>query len=220
MFWATAEIHARLRQITLAWLLLVVTASIATVWGGDVTIVQWFKAYTWTGIDKSLIYTLSDAVLVPFYLLFLYLFLSHWRQRQRSAIFVVAGGYLIAQVFGSILLARVLKVFVGRARPDTFFADPTRDWIGFTNNSAFHSFPSGHTTDLFTGAIFLALLLPRWWMRLSALMCAVLVGLSRVVLGKHYPSDVIAGALIGGVVSLLVIIFWVLPRLKQQPVLR
>lgn len=220
MFWSAVEIRARLRQIAWYWLALLVISASATWLNGDVALVHWFSLQQLSIVYRPLIDTLSDSLLVPFYILFIYLFISQWRYRDRSALFVLASGYLLAQLLGSILIARAIKMFTGRARPDAFFQDPSRDWIGFTNDSAFHSFPSGHSTDLFTGAIFLALLLPRWWMRILALLCAVLLGLSRVVLIKHYPSDVIAGALIAGIASILVIYLWVLPRLKQQPVLR
>ena len=62
------------------------------------------------------------------------------------------------------------------------------------------SFPSGHAQTAFAAAVYLSLLFPRGAVLFLAL--AALVGLSRVALGVHYPSDVLAGALIGSALSI------------------
>ena len=62
------------------------------------------------------------------------------------------------------------------------------------------SFPSGHSSGAFVLAVSLGLLVPR--ARIPALVLAALIGLSRIWLGVHYLSDVIAGALLGTAVAL------------------
>lgn len=59
------------------------------------------------------------------------------------------------------------------------------------------SFPSGHTTAAFATATSLSLSVKKWEVVVPAYLYAGLVGYSRMRLGVHYPSDVLAGTLIG-----------------------
>ncbi len=63
------------------------------------------------------------------------------------------------------------------------------------------SFPSGHTLH----AVVFGIVVLSYFPQLSIIVIPfmIMVGLSRVVLGLHYPSDVIAGALIGALIALL-----------------
>lgn len=59
------------------------------------------------------------------------------------------------------------------------------------------SFPSGHTTAAFAAATSLSLTARKWYVTVPAYLWAGTVAYSRLHLGVHYPSDVLAGALIG-----------------------
>lgn len=59
------------------------------------------------------------------------------------------------------------------------------------------SFPSSHATNLFGQALFFGLLYRKY--RVYLIIFAALVGISRVFVGVHYPLDVLAGAIIGGI---------------------
>ncbi len=59
------------------------------------------------------------------------------------------------------------------------------------------SFPSGHTSIAFSTATSLSILYPKWYVIAPAHLWASLVGYSRMYLGVHYPTDVIAGAFVG-----------------------
>jgi membrane-associated phospholipid phosphatase len=59
------------------------------------------------------------------------------------------------------------------------------------------SFPSGHTTSAFASATSLSLACRKWYVIVPAYTWASTVAYSRLHLGVHYPSDVLAGAIIG-----------------------
>ncbi|MBL8251145.1 MAG: phosphatase PAP2 family protein [Candidatus Competibacter sp.] len=67
--------------------------------------------------------------------------------------------------------------------------------------TALNGMPSNHALNFFAAATFVAIATPwRGW-RIGLFVCAVLVGLSRIYLGKHYPSQVVAGAWVGTLVG-------------------
>ncbi|MBP1157365.1 MULTISPECIES: phosphatase PAP2 family protein [unclassified Paenibacillus] len=69
-----------------------------------------------------------------------------------------------------------------------------------------HSFPSGHTTAIFSVTVPLMFITP--WLAAILIPLASLVGMSRIYLGLHYPSDVLAGSLIGTMTALTTVAFF------------
>lgn len=96
-------------------------------------------------------------------------------------------------------ISSTLKVSVQRERP--FITYP--DIIYQKTEVGSYSFPSGHTNFAFATATSLTLAFPRWYVIVPAYSYAAAVGYSRMYLGVHYPSDVLAGALIGSGSALL-----------------
>lgn len=103
--------------------------------------------------------------------------------------------FIFCSVLSASLVAKVLKIFIGRARPIfyealdmTGFFPPSTEW-------AFNSMPSGHTTASFAGLVMLGLLAPKYkWFTWTL---AIIIGASRVAYGAHWPTDVVFGAFIG-----------------------
>ncbi len=91
----------------------------------------------------------------------------------------------------SILLFIWLKRFTGRRRPCQI--EP-HCWATLLPPDQF-SFPSGHTMTAFAVAITLSMFYPT--LTIGLLFCALSIAMSRILLGMHFLSDVVAGALIG-----------------------
>jgi membrane-associated phospholipid phosphatase len=98
-------------------------------------------------------------------------------------------------VTAAMLLGETLKWFFGRYRPEMLFTQGLYGFSWFAVKGSAHSFPSGHTFRIFASMTALGLLWPR--ARALLLSVAVLVGVSRVLVTRHYPSDVVAGAFVG-----------------------
>jgi len=113
------------------------------------------------------------------------------RKTQLSWLFWVAL-FLFLAIALSGLLTDLLKVLFGRARPVLLLRDGDFGWHPPGLTAKLQSFPSGHATTVTALALALGMLMPRLRSALAA--AAALVLLSRIVVGEHYPSDLIAGA--------------------------
>jgi len=85
-----------------------------------------------------------------------------------------------------------LKYAVHRHRPYSSYLD-----INPYQHDTDPSFPSGHTSFAFETATALTMQYPRWYIIAPAYAWASIVAYSRMYLGMHYPTDVLAGAIIG-----------------------
>lgn len=98
----------------------------------------------------------------------------------------------------SQVIVQSLKRFLSRERPYKIIE--TLNTFGFDLSD--YSFPSGHTTASFSIASTVALNIPR--LSLILFLLAIIIGISRIYLGVHYPTDVAAGILLGMGTSILV----------------
>jgi undecaprenyl-diphosphatase len=130
-----------------------------------------------------------------------------WRTRRP----ILPTGVLAAVcVWGADGISHLLKATTDRPRP--YVALPHLHTLISRPTSA--SFPSSHATTAFAGAVVLSFLLPRLWPLFLA--AAALVAFSRVYVGVHYPSDVIAGAATGVIFAALIILLATKTRLGAR----
>ena len=95
-------------------------------------------------------------------------------------------------VLGTYSVGFVLKKVVGRPRPYQ-----TNPFIPHYKDENDASFPSGSTAVAFSAATSLSMTFKKWYVIIPAYAWAGGVGYSRMHLGSHYPSDVLAGAVLG-----------------------
>jgi len=119
---------------------------------------------------------------------------------------------VITAICGGLLISSLLKLGIERPRPDLV---PHGSYV-YT-----YSFPSGHAMQAAVTYLSLGILLARAqvlrrlkvYLMLVAIVITLMVGLSRVYLGVHWPTDVLAGWTAGGVWGLL---FWWIAHWWEQ----
>ena len=92
----------------------------------------------------------------------------------------------------AILINLTIKKLVGRTRP--YVVNEAIEYI--TKRPSDNSFPSGHTGCVFAVASVLFFMMPKK-VGIPAMVIASLVGISRLYVGVHYPTDIIGGFIIG-----------------------
>ena len=110
---------------------------------------------------------------------------------------------VLSLIFGVIVTNLLLKNIVARPRP---FAE-IEALIPLIAKPTDFSFPSGHTTASFAVALVMLRMLPKKF-GIPAVVLAALVAFSRLYLGVHYPTDVLAGfviALVGSTLSVWIV---------------
>jgi undecaprenyl-diphosphatase len=158
----------------------------------DEGIMRWVGAHSTAGLDgfaRSVTQLGSWLVMVVMALLVSVFLWIHGEKRAVALLWIGLAGVL--------LMDQTLKELFARARPQVF------EWR--TDRPGSYAFPSGHTLNATVGYTMFAFLVARlersWALRsatfaVAALLIA-LVGASRVYLGVHFPTDVLAGMLIG-----------------------
>ncbi|NLW59138.1 MAG: phosphatase PAP2 family protein [Firmicutes bacterium] len=134
---------------------------------------------------------LGDLV-TPFVLAGLFLFNAGTRP---------VGIMLAAAHFTTYIPVQLIKEAVARPRPYQAYRNISNGGPSLKD----YSFPSGHTTSAFTTATVLAHFLPAGAPLFYIL--AALVGLTRMILGVHYPTDVLIGGIIGTVLPQFLLAF-------------
>ena len=117
------------------------------------------------------------------------------RGRFRMIYFGQMTAYVVLSVLFNAIIANLLKFMIGRARPLIYDQEGIFSFVPFNLDFLYQSFPSGHAANI--GALFvaLALLFPRF--RLGFIGIGLWLGVTRVIIGVHYPSDVAAGLALG-----------------------
>ena len=91
-------------------------------------------------------------------------------------------------------LVQILKHIIGRHRPNHTNFNELYNLNFFNLDSSFHSFPSGHATTIFVIALSLGLVVPR--LKYFFIFISLVVGISRVIVGAHFLTDVLAGIVV------------------------
>lgn len=114
-------------------------------------------------------------------------FITHNTQLQKDALYM-GGAFIVSSI-----ITQGTKRIVNRKRPfETYSFIVKRD-----DESGGLSFPSGHTSAAFCTATSVALRYRKWYFVVPSYVFAVSTGWARMYQGVHYPTDVLAGAVVG-----------------------
>ncbi|MEO5682031.1 MAG: phosphatase PAP2 family protein [Chitinophagaceae bacterium] len=176
-------------KIFCCWLLVTITAFTSSAQSLDYQIMRQVNCNRQTSLDKPFQFVSNSNMYLtagaPFVLMATGM-LSHDKSLIRM-------GEDAAITFAiSSISTYALKKTVQRERPFVTHKDIVK-----LSNGGGMSFPSGHTSAAFAIATSIALDNKKWYVRTAVFTYAGLVGYSRIHLGVHYPSDVLAGAVVG-----------------------
>ena len=96
------------------------------------------------------------------------------------------------------IVTQIIKHLVGRVRPNHANFDSGFNFDFFTTNSNFHSFPSGHASTAFILSLLAGIFFPK--IKYVIYFVGTLIATSRVVVGAHYFTDVLAGIILSIIV--------------------
>jgi len=102
------------------------------------------------------------------------------------------GIIMVEALFVNAFTTTALKLAFKRDRPFV-----TYPYLDKQADAGSYSFPSGHTSSAFALATSMSLAFPKWYVVAPVFLYASAAGYSRMHLGVHYPSDVLAGAIVG-----------------------
>ena len=155
------------------------------------------------GLDRSILDffgTVTEFGISTWYLAGSFALFLFFRFFQRRPLYAHRSLFLLSSIAFSGIVADIIKVIVGRYRPEMFFEKGLYgiNFINFSLANFSHgltSFPSGHAATTFSLAGALALFFPG--ARIPLFCFAAIVGASRVIITSHYFSDALGGAYVG-----------------------
>jgi undecaprenyl-diphosphatase len=209
-FLTAAKAAERARNLLFASLLLWLGALMAWLMRADAALLHYFDTSHFFGSLRPVFEWYTDWGLFVFYAFFIGLLA--YGVRNKRPLFKLAGlAYVYAQVFGTLLLVRLIKIGCGRPRPHVASVNDAVCQAPSLAH-AFNSFPSSHAANVAVGAMFILLLLRSRVAALLALAAALFMALSRIAIVEHYLSDVLAGLAVGMTVAWVVMRVYLLPR--------
>ncbi|MDP3301759.1 MAG: phosphatase PAP2 family protein [Sulfuricurvum sp.] len=132
--------------------------------------------------------------IVPSLILFLFF-------RKKNHYYAQISLFILASVSISGILVNILKIILGRFRPEIFFEKNLYGFDWFHVTPSMVSFPSGHSATALSAWLALAIVFPKY--RIALLFIGIAIASTRIIITMHYCSDVIAGSALGIAVTMI-----------------
>lgn len=153
---------------------------------------------------------ISDAIIVffatylPYFVVAIFILLLYFARYSKKQKFLILWTTILSAIIARLGITEIIRLFYHRPRP--FISHQMHQLI--SENT--WSFPSGHSAFFFALATAIYLSNRKWG--ISFFIAAIIINISRVIAGVHYPSDIIGGIIIG--VSTVFLIFFLARKLK------
>jgi len=149
--------------------------------------------------DALIVFLVSYFPLIIIAAFLLLLYFSAYAKKEKLNIFWAT---FVSAVAARFVITEIIRFFYYRPRP--FLAHELNQLIYTSVNTG--SFPSGHSAFFFAMATAVYLYNKKWGS--GFFIAAILMNVSRVIAGAHYPSDILGGAAIGMLTGFVVYKLW------------
>ena len=176
----------------------------------DSSILLWIQDHVRGGILTPIMQVITHLGDKGAFWILLTLALLIYPNRRTRRLGVFCG---VAMAIGLVVTNLIIKNWVARVRPYDIDHPLFQRLILIVGAEHDYSFPSGHTTNSLACAWVLFRKAPKKW-GVPALVLAILIALSRLYVGIHYPTDVLGGAVIG--IGSACLSLWAVPKLERK----
>jgi undecaprenyl-diphosphatase len=168
----------------------------------DIALLDWLHSHTVPG-SIPVLQAISDTTTLLSIAMALVVLVLYFVKREKKRLVKVA--VLVVVLLTVLVVTQGMKSLIDRDRPFT-----TYPHIEKLSSGGDSSFPSGHTIEAFAMAAALSRLFAKRRFIIPLYLWAVLVAYSRMALGVHYPTDILAGMAIGTLIGFF--IPWIFSR--------
>lgn len=188
------------KWITISLLLFCSILSAVAFFYWDIPLAHYCKGLGQSVLDIAEIVTVWGESLW-YYIILVPAFINFWFL-AKNKLWSMRSLFLLISISVSGLISLLTKWLVGRYRPVMLIKEDLFGFSYFGLSYELSSFPSGHTVTAFSLAAAVSILFPR--LAIPAFIVAASIGISRILITSHYLSDVIAGAGIGILSTMIV----------------
>lgn len=167
----------------------------------DEQILLFFNGLHTPLLDDIMLFITGKLTWLPFYILILDLLVRRLGPRKAALTLIAVG---IAILLADQICASVIRPYVARLRP-CHFDNPVSQMLVFVKDihPQSYSWPSCHAANTFALATLLSIVMRQRWFTVMIISWAIIVSLSRLYMGVHYPTDLLCGAAFGSVFGYL-----------------